>query len=149
MWTQKTKTMCITPQEVNNKIHQDLKKKWVNDFTELGKRRKDAIWMWAKKYKQGRFGLGWSNDNGSSEEAIQEKINTKKGKQWRLERAEEKLRDGSGRCGDRGAVCYPNRPVSGVGLHDHRWWRRQQIQGTPSGSCAKKVQTNQKQHFPT
>lgn len=45
MWTHKTKTMCITPQEVNNETRQDpkRKKKWINDFTELGKRRNSAI----------------------------------------------------------------------------------------------------------
>ena len=102
MWTHKTKTMCITPQEVNNKICQDLKNKMGKWFYWIRKKKKEHHCMWAKKYKQGRFGLGWSNDNGSSEEAIEEKINTKKGKKWQFARAEEKLRDHSGRGGDPG-----------------------------------------------
>lgn len=51
----KTKTMCITPQEVNNKRCQDLKK-WVNNFTELGKRRNSAIVCEQKSTNKGGLG---------------------------------------------------------------------------------------------
>lgn len=57
--------MCITPQEVNNTICQDLKK-WVNDFTELGKRRNSAIVCEQKSTNKG--GLVW--DEAMTMEAL-------------------------------------------------------------------------------
>lgn len=100
-------------------------------FTELGKKKKHCFCVWAKQYKQGRFGLGWSNDNGSSEEAIEEKINSggKKVTAWKSGRGGRGVAavGGGGEGGGGPGRRRTASAVAGVGGGDllgPRWRRR-------------------------